>query len=251
MPTDYDAVAATYDRRYELYDYDGIGASIADILGPAGGMRVLEVGCGTGRWMARLAARGCEVAGLDASAKMLARARDVVQGDLQLGVAEDLPWEASTFDAVLLVNALHHFSDPGRAIDEAARVLKLGGTFLSFGLDPHEPGDRWYLYDFFPQALSYDRGRYPSAAARTRWLVSAGLSGVAVTIAERLSTSMSLAEAERAGVLERSFTSQFDGLSDAEYADGRERIEAAAARDPALRLVADLAIYATAARNPA
>lgn len=68
---------------------------------------MLEVGCRTGKWLAELVAAGADVAGLDASAEMLARARKVVEGDLQLGVAECLPWTESTFDAVLYVNALH------------------------------------------------------------------------------------------------------------------------------------------------
>lgn len=250
MPTDYDRVAPGYDRRYELHDYGGIRSAIADAIGPTTGKRVLEVGCGTGRWLAELAAAGADVAGLDASAEMLARARKVVEGDLQLGVAERLPWAASTFDAVLYVNALHHFAGPGEAIGEAARVLRPGGRFLSFGLDPGESSDSWYLYDFFPEALAYDRDRYPTAAARTRWLRAAGLSDITITIAERLETSLSLAEAERAGVLERSFTSQFDGISESAYAAGRERIQAAADSDPSFRLVANLVIYATAARKP-
>lgn len=251
MSTNYDAVAPSYNRRYELHDYGGIRSAIADVIKPCAGKRVLEVGCGTGKWLSEVAALGCDVAGLDPSAEMLARAQAVFGADLRLGVAERLPWANSTFDAVLYVNALHHFSDPGGAIREAARVLRAGGRLLSFGLDPSEAKDCWYMYDFFPQTATYDRGRYPTAATRSRWLEMAGLSEIVVMVAERIVTSMSLSEAERAGVLERSFTSQFDGISDSEYATGRRRLEAAAADDPSFRLIADLVIYATAAQKPA
>jgi hypothetical protein len=49
-----------------------------------------------------------------------------------------------------------------------------------------------------------------------------------VTVAEHLNSSMSLVEAERLGVLERTFTSQFDVLSDSEYGAGMRGIRAAA-----------------------
>ena len=251
MPTNYDAVAPAYDRRYELYEYSGIRSAIASVIQPAAGVRVLEVGCGTGKWIAELAASGCDVAGLDPSEEMLARAREVVAGDLRVGTAERLPWDASTFDAVVWVNALHHFSEPVAAIQEAFRVLRPRGVLLSFGLDPHVSNDRWYVYDFFPPSLAYDRDRYPSAEARTGWLQAAGFSDIAVSVGERVKTSMSLVEAEPAGVLERSFTSQFDALSESEYRAGRNRIEAAAQHDSSFRLVADLVIFVTTATKPA
>jgi SAM-dependent methyltransferase len=250
MPTNYDEVASSYDRRYEVHDYRGIRAAITDVVATRPGTRVLEVGCGTGKWLAELAAADCVVAGLDSSSEMLDRARSIVDAELRLGVAEQLPWEASTFDAVLYVNALHHFADPAEAICEAARVLRPCGKLLSFGLDPSASRDRWYLYDFFPGALAYDRGRYPTADARGRWLRLAGFTDITVTVGEHLRASMSLPEADRAGVLEHSFTSQFDGLSESEYEAGRNALKAAADSAPSFRLVADLVIYATTARKP-
>lgn len=176
---------------------------------------------------------------------------EVVEGDLRLGTAERLPWNGATFDAVLRVNALHHFNVPTQAITEASRVLRPGGVFLSFGLDPHTSNDRWYVYDFFPPSPEHERERFPSADARTQWFQAAGFCDISIAVSERVRASMSLPEAERAGILERSSTSQSDVLSDSEYKARPERLAAAAERDPSVRMVADLAIFATVGQKPA
>ena len=65
MPIDYDAVASTYDRRYELHDYPGIRSALADLVATLNTCRALELGCGTCKWLALLAESGCKVAGID------------------------------------------------------------------------------------------------------------------------------------------------------------------------------------------
>jgi ubiquinone/menaquinone biosynthesis C-methylase UbiE len=67
----YDEVAREYDRRYELHDYPGIRLSIVTRIEGTRRPRVLEVGCGTGKWLRLLASVGCEVAGVDPSDEML------------------------------------------------------------------------------------------------------------------------------------------------------------------------------------
>ena len=50
--------------------------------------------------------------------------------------AEALPFEANAFDAVLAGEALHHFDDPGDALEEIARVLRGGGVLFVYEFDP-------------------------------------------------------------------------------------------------------------------
>lgn len=86
--------------------------------------RVVEVGGGSGR-----AAREVGATVLDPARGMLERARgrglETVQGS-----ATDLPLADGTADAVLVVDALHHFPDHERCLEEMARVLAPGGVLV-------------------------------------------------------------------------------------------------------------------------
>ena len=86
--------------------------------------RVVEVGGGTGR-----AAREVDATVLDPARGMLERARDRGLETVE-GSATDLPLADGSIDAVLVVDALHHFPDHGRCLAEAARVLAPGGVLV-------------------------------------------------------------------------------------------------------------------------
>jgi ubiquinone/menaquinone biosynthesis C-methylase UbiE len=190
VAVDYDRVAPAYDRRYALYDYPGIRATIRAALSGKG-PRILEMGCGTGKWLAELASAGCEVAGIDPSEEMLRRAEQAVAGDLRRGVAEALPWTDETFDIVFCMNAFHHFTMPAAALAEARRVLRPDGMFASIGMDPHTGCDRWWVYEFFPETVALDLRRFPSAAQRLAWIEAAGLVAPTIRVAEHLRSSLS------------------------------------------------------------
>src|SRR5579863_9809965 len=87
--TDDDRIADRFDARYTHYSYDGVRETLFNFLGPKPSS-VLEVGCGTGHWLAAIASargiagggihglrglHGCQTAGVDPAAPMLARAR--------------------------------------------------------------------------------------------------------------------------------------------------------------------------------
>lgn len=86
--------------------------------------RVVEVGGGTGR-----VAGVVDATVLDPARGMLERARakglETVQGS-----ATDLPYADASLDAVVIVDALHHFPDHERCLAEAARVLAPGGVLV-------------------------------------------------------------------------------------------------------------------------
>lgn len=93
------------------------------------GQRILDVGGGTGIVEQRTGLHGAVV--LDAQPAMLARTRDK-DPDLVpvLGDAGQLPFADGSFDRVMIVDSLHHFADPGRALVEAARVLADDGRMV-------------------------------------------------------------------------------------------------------------------------
>ena len=103
--------------------------ALADLTAVGPGMRVLDVGCGSGEMCALAAARGAEAAGVDAAEGMIEIARRRVPGaDLRVGPMEQLPWEDDRFDVVTAINALQFAADFVDALAEAARVTRSGGT---------------------------------------------------------------------------------------------------------------------------
>jgi ubiquinone/menaquinone biosynthesis C-methylase UbiE len=247
---DYDPLASTYDRRYAVHEFAGTRECIFGWLASSSGPRVLEVGCGTGKWLEALAAQGCEVAGADPSAQMLARAQARVRGDLKHAPAEALPWPDESFDALMFVNAFHHVRDPRQALREAHRVLRSGGRFLSIGLDPHAHVGRWFVYEYFPSTLELDRGRFASRDKRTGWLLGAGFDEIQVSIAEHIADKRSYEQAQQQGILEPTYTSQLSLLSPSEYHAGLARLRDAVRQQPGLELEANLYLFATTAQKP-
>jgi arsenite methyltransferase len=94
--------------------------------------RVLDVGCGSGATVAHLTdQRGLRPVGIDASPAQIARAR-AVRPDLEFvaGRAEELPFAAGAFDAVLAECVLSTLPDSRPALREMVRVLSGGGCVV-------------------------------------------------------------------------------------------------------------------------
>ena len=101
---------------------------LAELAGIAPGTRVLDVGCGSGEFLAFLDRLGASAAGADPEPGMVALARSrVPTADVRTGSAEDLPWADATFDVVTAVNALQFADDADDAVAELARVAVPGG----------------------------------------------------------------------------------------------------------------------------
>lgn len=97
-------------------------------LVPPPGRRTLDLGCGEGRLARDLKALGHEVVGVDASAAMVAAAREAdVEMELHLADAATLPFPTGAFDCVVAFMSLQDVDDHEGAIREAARVLGAGG----------------------------------------------------------------------------------------------------------------------------
>jgi len=97
--------------------------------------KVLDVGCGTGEDVREIAAmvgaQGIAV-GVDKSESMIAEARRRTResnelGQFQVCEAEQLPWNANTFDACRADRLLQHVLHPHRVLREMSRVLRPGG----------------------------------------------------------------------------------------------------------------------------
>lgn len=132
------AVAELYDRVRPSYPH----ALVDALLDDDGARRALDVGCGTGIAAALLAARGCDVLGVEIDERMARVAR---QRGIDVEVAPFEQWDASgrQFDLVICGQAWH-WVDPVAGAQKAAAVLAPAGRlglFWNFGAPPAELAD--------------------------------------------------------------------------------------------------------------
>jgi SAM-dependent methyltransferase len=127
-----------------LYEY------VLDRTKIGSGTRLLDCGCGAGRF-ARLAVdRGASVAGIDASEALIEIAAErAPEGDFRVGDIEALPWEDDSFDVVTGFSAFQFADDKVRALTEASRVA-LGVVSVVIPTRVSESGIAWVFKPVFP-----------------------------------------------------------------------------------------------------
>lgn len=93
--------------------------------------RVLEIGCGDGRTLAQLRARGWDVQGLEVDEKAASQAREVYGIPVFCGRIDEAGFRDEAFDAVVMNHVIEHVHDPVGLLRESKRVLKPGGRLIS------------------------------------------------------------------------------------------------------------------------
>ena len=119
-PVNYDMIAPKYDARYAQKPLAGVSHELRKLVTRSRASDVLEVGWGTGHWVIELRPLVQRIVSLDFSFGMLEQAR--AQNDTLLltnGDANHLPFPSESFDLVLSVNALQHYTDQRAFITEA------------------------------------------------------------------------------------------------------------------------------------
>lgn len=162
MRTDYEQLAGRYDedRGGWLLPRDDV---VDERLASRPVVRVLDLGCGTGRWLVaqREFFGDARVAwlGADPSSAMLAEAHAKRIANIIRARAEDLPLDDAAIDYVACSYAFHHFSDKDGALDEVSRVLTPGGVFRITNFEP-TAADGYWVYEFFPETIALDAVRF-------------------------------------------------------------------------------------------
>jgi ubiquinone/menaquinone biosynthesis C-methylase UbiE len=131
--SEYSAIAPDYDEKWSFYVLSTTRETLRR-LPLAANDRVLDVGCGTGELLARIAAKypQARLAGVDPVVEMLEVARRKLSDkvDLRVGWANGLPWPDGAFDLVVSCNMFHYITHPVEAVHEMERVLRPGGRIV-------------------------------------------------------------------------------------------------------------------------
>lgn len=112
-----------------IHSSDSRLAALLEACGEVAGKKMLDVGCGKGRFAAIFAERGAEVTGIDPSEELLKDARKH-RGMYLQGSATALPFPEGVFDVVYAVEVIEHLPFLEKSLIEMSRVLKKGGVLV-------------------------------------------------------------------------------------------------------------------------
>jgi SAM-dependent methyltransferase len=138
----YDSVADFYASGWPDSYLDPVSLAFFDLLGPVGGLRILDVACGHGRITRELARRGAHVVGVDVSEALIEKALATDEQEpldvryVHADIASEWLSEDGIFDAVTCSFGLSDIDDLDGCIDAAARALRPGGRFVFSLLHP-------------------------------------------------------------------------------------------------------------------
>ena len=196
----YDAIWRVYTRRTHdaalaLIDWDALRAIPARLGRPP---RVLDAGCGTGMFLARVRARlpDAELHGVDPSPDMLAQARRALDGNMggegsgdenaggqvhlalaALGASAtaDLPFAPATFDLIACTNVLHALPDPAAVLAGLRRLLAPHGQLALTDFARRGPPFPWPAFAWLVGRIEGTRVRACTTAEARELCVRAGL----------------------------------------------------------------------------
>ena len=141
----YERWAATYDEvpnpllaREERW--------LTPLLSDLRGKVVLDLACGTGRWLEKFVARDCAAAiGIDSSIAMLrvAAQKNAIRERLARAACSDLPLRSAAFDLAICSFALGHIADLSPLAKELSRVTKIGADIFVSDLHPEAYARGW------------------------------------------------------------------------------------------------------------
>ena len=191
--TDYSEIAEVYDRARpgDSPHLEWWFERIAEVgqLGP--GRRLIDLGCGTGRWTIPLAeGTGCETVGVDSSPEMLAKAREKDRDGLVTWLEGDVEYldivEPESFDCAFMSLMMHHVYDHQTTFRGVYRILRPGGVFLiRQGTLEQILND--VTHRFFPETVSVDLARTPLRCQIEGGLEKAGFEGMEAEVVKQTS----------------------------------------------------------------
>ncbi|MDG2334074.1 MAG: metalloregulator ArsR/SmtB family transcription factor [Myxococcota bacterium] len=182
----FDAVGPDWDALRTVFNDTALRAGAISRLVPPG-LKVADIGTGTGILACELARLGVDVIGIDQSARMLEAARSKVHSEefppggrveLRRGEAEAIPMENNEVDAAFAHMVLHYIAAPGDVIREMTRIIRPGGLLVAVDFVDHD-------LDWMTQELGVVWRGFASETVEG-WLRDAGLVEIHVEQSESL-----------------------------------------------------------------
>jgi SAM-dependent methyltransferase len=179
----YTQIAETWDKARPLYDrnMELCLNLIAKQAGSRNQIKLLDLGCGTGRFAIPFANQlGYSVTAIDNSKEMIEKAKQkdadssvvwLVQDVTNLAIGE------SAFDVIFMSHLLHHLDNPQALIKKCYQILKPNGVIINrYGALEHIQHDPEHR--FFPETIKLDKMRCPTIKRVEVWFQKAGFTEV-------------------------------------------------------------------------
>lgn len=169
---DYTRASAEYDQTRVAVGEEIVLGALTKGRVPLRRARLLDAGCGTGSYAAAVEAHVGSLTLLDASEAMLLRAReklaDADGAEFHQGWLQQLPFDDSSFDAVMTNQVLHHIGDDDggswteheKVFAEYARVLRPGGVLVVNTCSQLQLRHGYWYFTLIPAAVEVLRRQY-------------------------------------------------------------------------------------------
>jgi ubiquinone/menaquinone biosynthesis C-methylase UbiE len=149
-----------------------IVAAVKDLLNLPRGATIADIGAGTGNYANAIADLGYKVEAVEPSQEIRNQAKPNRSVRWQPGIAEAIPLENNSVNGVIVVLALHHFSDVMLAANEITRICP-EGPIVILTIDPRESEPFWF-YDYFPEIRQWEYTIFPPINEIARSIVAVG-----------------------------------------------------------------------------
>lgn len=158
----FSGIADRWDEIRGQFEHEDLKIGAVGALAPAG-LRVLDIGTGTGAMLPAFGATGARIVALDHSPAMLRRAQARCRDEglrevlYSVGDVTRLPFGDAVFDACNCSMVLHHVADPAAALAEMARTVRPGGRVMVTGFCRHD--QEWMREELAHRWLGFDRAQ--------------------------------------------------------------------------------------------
>lgn len=242
IKTNYNNIASRYNDRYKQDTMSGVEIKIKQVVKDFSCQKILEIGCGTGRWLNALLDVVDSACGIDLSIEMLkiCKAKQAIK--LINSDAVSIPFINNQFDLIFCVNAIHHFSDVNLFLSEVKHVLKKDGLLMIIGIDPHID-KQWYIYKYFKEVYKRDIQRFIPFARLQKILEDKSFKKIEFDDVELINKEYFGKNVLSDPFLSKHNTSQLANLTDKDYEEGLSLIKNKVKENPQEKFITELKFY--------